>query len=198
MYNTKWPEFAVAASRKGPYDGNMSYAYQKRGQVNRHQATTMALGDFKLEPTVLDDLKLEPAGASVRAMGGDASRGQVRHVPPGLDAYPCGKNPPFYLFILVVSPTEIRDKEVNEVNSPKHNTHLLECALICFGCDCSETCQGGRGLRGAEEVARAPPYPVAGGRRHRMALCASSLSVISALCIRILYPPELFPMFRMR
>lgn len=32
-YNTKWPEFAVAAARKGRYDGNMSYAYQKRGQI---------------------------------------------------------------------------------------------------------------------------------------------------------------------
>lgn len=36
MYNTKFPPFDVVASRtvEVPYDGNMVYAYCKRGQVN--------------------------------------------------------------------------------------------------------------------------------------------------------------------
>ena len=36
MYNTKFPSFEVAASRdvEVPYDGNMVYAYCKRGQVS--------------------------------------------------------------------------------------------------------------------------------------------------------------------
>lgn len=33
MYNTKFPEWDVATSRKGKYDGNLVYAYAKRGQV---------------------------------------------------------------------------------------------------------------------------------------------------------------------
>jgi len=33
MYNTKWPEWDVATSEKGKYNGQMAYAYAKRGQV---------------------------------------------------------------------------------------------------------------------------------------------------------------------
>lgn len=33
MYNTKFPEWDIAAGRRGAYDGQLAYAYAKRGQV---------------------------------------------------------------------------------------------------------------------------------------------------------------------
>ena len=33
MYNTKFPDWDVAASHTGKYDGNLAYAYAKRGQI---------------------------------------------------------------------------------------------------------------------------------------------------------------------
>jgi len=33
MYNTKWPEWDMATSEKGTYNGQLAYAYAKRGQV---------------------------------------------------------------------------------------------------------------------------------------------------------------------
>jgi len=33
MYNTKWPKWSRATAHEGQYDGNLAYAYAKRGQV---------------------------------------------------------------------------------------------------------------------------------------------------------------------
>ena len=33
MYNTKFPSWDIATSRRGKFDGQFSYAYAKRGQV---------------------------------------------------------------------------------------------------------------------------------------------------------------------
>ena len=33
MYNTKFPSWDIATSRRGKFDGQLSYAYAKRGQV---------------------------------------------------------------------------------------------------------------------------------------------------------------------
>ena len=33
MYNTKFPEWEIATSQKGNYNGQLAYAYAKRGQV---------------------------------------------------------------------------------------------------------------------------------------------------------------------